>query len=100
MLRWQGTDFKWLAMGIAGWMRYISAVNEHGEAIDVRDPMVEQFQAIYAEHGLNASVVKALLSIEAIFGTDLIENETLVSAVTDAYQLLLDKGAREAVASL
>lgn len=96
----QGTDFKWLAMGIAGWMRYVGAVTEQGEAIDVRDPMVEQFQSIYAEHGLNVSAVKALLSIEAIFGTDLIANETFVSAVTDAYQLILDKGARAAVASL
>ncbi|WP_318455209.1 fructuronate reductase [Photobacterium leiognathi] len=96
----QGTDFKWLAMGIAGWMRYVCAVTEQGETIDVRDPMVEQFQAIYAEHGLNVSAVKALLSIEAIFGTDLIANETFVSAVTDAYQLILDKGARAAVASL
>lgn len=96
----QGTDFKWLAMGIAGWMRYVGAVTEQGETIDVRDPMVEQFQAIYAEHGMNVSAVKALLSIEAIFGTDLIANETFVSAVTDAYQLILDKGARAAVASL
>ncbi|MGR5133225.1 fructuronate reductase [Vibrio alfacsensis] len=96
----QGTDFKWLAMGIAGWMRYVSAQTEQGEAIDVRDPMVEQFQAIYAEHGLNVSAVKALLSIEAIFGTDLIQNETFVAAVTDAYQRLLTDGARGAVASL
>ncbi|WP_318462206.1 fructuronate reductase [Photobacterium leiognathi] len=96
----QGTDFKWLAMGIAGWMRYVGAVTEQGEVIDVRDPMVEQFQAIYAEYGLNVSVVKALLSIEAIFDTDLIANETFVTAVTNAYQLILDKGAREAVASL
>jgi fructuronate reductase len=96
----QGSDFKWLAMGIAGWMRYVSAQTEQGEAIDVRDPMVEQFQAIYAEHGLNVSVVKVLLSIEAIFGTDLIQNETFVTAVTDAYQRLLNDGARGAVASL
>ncbi len=96
----QGTEFKWLAMGIAGWMRYVSAQDERGEEIDVRDPMVEQFKAIYAEHGLNVSAVKALLSIEAIFGTDLIQNEVFVEAVTNAYQLLLTEGARGAVASL
>jgi len=96
----QGTEFKWLAMGIAGWMRYVSAQDERGEEIDVRDPMVEQFKAIYAEHGLNVSAVKALLSIEAIFGTDLIRNEVFVEAVTNAYQLLLTEGARGAVASL
>ncbi|KEY57151.1 fructuronate reductase [Serratia sp. DD3] len=96
----RGSDFKWLAMGIAGWMRYVAGVDERGEAIDVRDPMVAQFQAIYAEQGLNVSVVKALLSIEAIFGTDLIANDTFVTAVTEAYQRILDQGARAAVASL
>lgn len=96
----RGSDFKWLAMGIAGWMRYVAGVDERGEAIDVRDPMVAQFQAIYAKQGLNVSVVKALLSIEAIFGSDLIANDTFVSAVSDAYQRILDQGARGAVASL
>ncbi|MGF1688981.1 fructuronate reductase [Photobacterium japonica] len=96
----QGTDYPWLAMGIAGWMRYIAGVDENEQPIDVRDPMVEQFQAIYAEHGINTSVVKAILGIEAIFGTDLINNDAFVTAVTKAYQLIITKGARAAVASL
>ncbi|MGF1684130.1 fructuronate reductase [Photobacterium minamisatsumaniensis] len=95
-----GTDYKWLAMGIAGWMTYISAVDEKTNPIDVRDPMAEQFKAIYAEHGINTSVVTAILSIEAIFGTDLIQNEAFVTEVTKAYQLIITKGARAAVASL
>ncbi|MGF1725652.1 fructuronate reductase [Photobacterium nomapromontoriensis] len=96
----QGTDYQWLAMGIAGWMRYIGAVDENEQPIDVRDPMVEQFQAIYAEHGINTSVVKAILGMEAVFGTDLIQNDEFVTEVTKAYQLIITKGAREAVASL
>ncbi|PSU35840.1 fructuronate reductase [Photobacterium lutimaris] len=95
-----GSDYKWLAMGIAGWMIYISGVDEKANPIDVRDPMVEQFKAIYQEHGINTSVVKAILGIEAIFGTDLIKNNEIVEAVTKAYQLIITKGARAAVASL
>ncbi|MGL6312852.1 fructuronate reductase [Vibrio sp. WXL103] len=94
------TDYKWLALGIAGWMRYVAGVDENNQEIDVRDPMVEQLQAITNEHGLNASVVPALLDIDAIFGRDLAENQAFVQAVTKAYQLILDKGAREAVAAL
>lgn len=96
----QSTDYKWLAMGIAGWMRYIGAVDENEQPIDVRDPMVEQFQAIYAEHGINTDVVKAILGMEAVFGTDLIQNDSFVAEVTKAYQLIITKGARAAVASL
>lgn len=95
-----GSDYKWLAMGIAGWMMYISGSDEKANPIDVRDPMVDLFKDIYQQHGINASVVKVLLGIEAIFGTDLIKNEELVAAVTDAYQLIITDGARAAVASL
>lgn len=95
-----GSDYKWLAMGIAGWMRYISGVDEKGNDIDVRDPMSEQFKAIFAEHGVETPAVKALLSIEAIFGTDLIQNQDFVNQVTRAFQLIITKGARAAVASL
>ncbi|GEA61174.1 fructuronate reductase [Vibrio comitans] len=94
------TDYKWLALGIAGWMRYVSGVDENNQKIDVRDPMVAQLQEITAQHGLNKSVVKELLGIDAIFGQDLVENQAFVEQVTDAYQVILDKGAREAVASL
>ncbi|KJG09434.1 fructuronate reductase [Photobacterium kishitanii] len=96
----QHTDYKWLAMGIAGWMRYVAAVDEQSNPIDVRDPMVAQFNAIYAEHGIQPSVVTALLSIEAIFGTDLIQNQSFVNTLTEAYQLIITQGARAAVASL
>jgi fructuronate reductase len=96
----KGTDYKWLAMGIAGWMMYISGSDEKANPIDVRDPMINLFKEIYQQHGINASVVKALLGIEAIFGTDLIKNEEFVAAVTNAYQRILTDGARAAVASL
>ena len=95
-----GTDYRWLAMGIAGWMAYVSGVDEKTNPIDVRDPMAEQFKAIYQKNGINTSVVKALLDIEAIFGTDLAKNEDFVTEVTKAYQLIITKGARAAVASL
>jgi len=95
-----GTDYKWLATGIAGWMKYVGAVDENGAEIDVRDPMAEQFKSIYQQHDTNSAIVKAMLSIESIFGTDLIENESFVSEVNNAYELICSKGARHAVASL
>ncbi|UJF18263.1 fructuronate reductase [Vibrio sp. SS-MA-C1-2] len=95
-----GSNFSWLALGIAGWMRYVSAVDEQGNEIDVRDPMAEQLRNICDQHGLNSSVVPALLSIEAIFPTDIGQNAIVIEAVTQAYQSLLDNGARASVAAL
>lgn len=96
----QGSDFKWLAAGIAGWMRYVSAVDEQGNEIDVRDPMAEQLKAVCDEHGQNASVVPALLSIEAVFAPEIGQNPQVIDAVSSAYQSLIEKGARATVAAL
>ncbi len=42
-------------------MRYVSGVDEQGNEIDVRDPMADTLRQICDEHGLNVSVVPALL---------------------------------------
>ncbi|WP_036768224.1 fructuronate reductase [Photorhabdus australis] len=90
-----GSDYPHLALGIAGWMRYVSGKDEQDKLIDVRDPLVEQFKSIYQQYGLSADVVPALL---AVFGNSLSANPHFVRAVTEAYQRLLDCGARQAVA--
>jgi fructuronate reductase len=96
----QGSDFSHLALGVAGWMRYISGTNEQGNAIDVRDPMATQLQAVCQQHGLNVSLVSELIHIEAIFGRDLAHETRFVDAVSQAYARLLAIGARQAVAQL
>lgn len=94
------SDYHHLALGVAGWMRYVAGVDEQGQKIDVRDPLVNTYAAIYAKHGLNISVVDDLLAIDAIFGTQLPQNPHFVAAIKSAYQQLLDIGARQAVANL
>jgi len=95
-----GSGFSWIAVGIAGWMRYVSAIDEHGNEIDVCDPMAEQLKAICDEHGLNISVVPALLAVEAIFSLEIGQDKRVIDAVTQAYQTLLDNGARNTIAAL
>ncbi|WP_417617133.1 mannitol dehydrogenase family protein [Oceanisphaera sp.] len=96
----RGSDFSHLALGVAGWMRYVSGVDEQGQAIEVRDPMAEQLKSICDQHGLNASVVPALAGVEAIFGADLAAKPVFIDAVTQAYIKLVTDGARAAVAAL
>ncbi|KHA57718.1 D-mannonate oxidoreductase [Aeromonas hydrophila] len=95
-----GSDYRHLALGIAGWMRYVSGEGENGEVIDVRDPLLNRFQAIYTELGLCSKVVKPLLAIDSIFGTELPQQKGFVDAVTQAYEQLLTYGARHCVAAL
>jgi fructuronate reductase len=95
-----GSDFSWIATGIAGWMRYVAAVDEQGNTIDVRDPMAAQLKEICDQHGLDSSVVPVLLSLEAIFSPEIGTNQKVIDAVSDAYQSLVDYGARATVAAL
>ncbi|MFS2222319.1 fructuronate reductase [Pantoea sp. B65] len=96
----QGHQWRHLALGVAGWMRYVSGIDEQGEAIEVVDPLLAQFQAIHQQYTEPLERVRALLAIRAIFGDDLPDNHAFVSAVSEAYLQLLQKGARAVVEAL
>lgn len=90
------TAWPLLALGVAGWMRYVSGTDEQGNAIDVRDPLSDKFQAIVATSS-DAERVSALLTLNEIFGDDLPQNPVFVEAITGAYQRLVRLGAHQAV---
>jgi fructuronate reductase len=91
-----GGDIKWLALGIAGWMRYVSGVDELGQDIDVRDPMAKMLKEAHT----SANVVTTLLSVEAVFPKDIGQNQRVIDAVSEAYNSLITRGARACIADL
>ena len=84
---------KGLCLVIAGWMRYVAGIDEAGQPIDVRDPMADHLK----QAANSADPVTALLSIEAIFGSDLAGNENVVATIRSAYRRLSDDGAARAL---
>ena len=94
------TDFKWLALGIASWIRFISGIDEQGNEIKIHDPMAKTLRKICNTHGLNPSIVTSLLSLEIIFDPIIGQNAKVIDAVTAAYESLLTKGAKKTVATL
>jgi len=95
----EGHTWSHLALGVAGWMRYVAGVDEQGNAIDVVDPLLADYQTIDASASAEQRV-QALLGLSAIFGQDLPANPAFVSAVVMALQQLNASGARGAVAAL
>ncbi|SUB32854.1 mannitol-1-phosphate 5-dehydrogenase [[Pasteurella] mairii] len=95
----KGSSFKLLALGVAGWARYVSGVDEQNQPIDVKDPMVEKFQQIYAQHGLTLAALDELLNLEAIFPSELTSNALFVEEVRAAFTSLLQVGAKQTVAN-
>lgn len=96
----KGEDARHLTLGVAGWMRYISGVDEQGHPIEVIDPLSAQYQAIYQQYPSIEERVRALLAIDTIFGRDLCKNTDFIERVTAACQQLHSVGARAAVAAL
>ncbi|AUM04476.1 MULTISPECIES: mannitol dehydrogenase family protein [Enterobacter] len=90
------TPWSLLALGVAGWIRYVSGTDDRGNAIDVRDPLSDKIRTM-----VNASSdtdrVNALLGLSEVFGHDLAQNSAFVEAVSQAYQRITRHGARQAV---
>jgi mannitol-1-phosphate/altronate dehydrogenase len=85
-----------LALGIAGWMRYVSGVDDKGNSIDIRDPLSDKIRGL-VETSSDAERVSALLTLSEIFGTDLPQNPRFVDAIQQAWQRIARNGARQAV---
>jgi fructuronate reductase len=80
-------------------MRYVTAVDEQGRAIDVRDPLAVRLKAIADAAGPHAArLAPALLSVQEIFGRDLAADRRFVRPVTRALAELYGSGPRGTVA--
>lgn len=100
-VRWHlahNSRFDLLALGVAGWMRYVGGVDEQGNAIEVNDPLLPVIQQAVQNSAEGESRVEALLGIDAIFGHELPQVALFTQAVKDAYRTLLAEGAKATVA--
>ena len=70
------TDWSLLALGVAGWMRYVSGVDDAGNAIDVRDPLSDKIRELVAGSSSEQRVT-ALLSLREVYRTSLATNRTI-----------------------
>jgi fructuronate reductase len=100
-IRWHlanGSRFDLLALGVAGWMRYVGGVDEQGEIIEVSDPLLSAIQEAVSGSKEGENRVQALLGLKTIFGEDLPANEKFVKQVTEAYLAVRENGAKATVA--
>ena len=93
--------FHFVALAVAGWIRYVTGTDEFGRSIDVRDPLAATLQERITAAGPDAAAqVRAVASVEAVFGQDLPANSTFMTTVTEAYQALQRGGSRKAIADV
>lgn len=94
-----GESIRFIALGVAGWMRYATGIDETGAPIDVRDPLAARLRAAADGAGRDAArLAGALLSVREIFGDDLPRDPPFRQAVTGHLASLLARGAAATVA--
>ena len=67
-------SIKWIALALAGWFRYLSGVDEQGNAIQIKDPMADR---LTDSAKVNGQDPVGLLKFDEIFGKQLIGNSRL-----------------------
>jgi fructuronate reductase len=87
-----------LGLVVAAWMRYALGRDEHGQRIEVHDPLAPKFAAIAAQRlGNPAAIADRFLAIREIFGTDLPAQVRFRSTVTESLRQLLEQGTADTV---
>jgi fructuronate reductase len=93
-----GAPFDRLALGVAAWMRYVTGVDEEGQAIDVRDPLAERLRGIADRAGPEAArLAPALIAVGDIFDKELAARPRFLEAVTAKLERLYALGSKRAV---
>ncbi|PXY90190.1 mannitol dehydrogenase family protein [Gilliamella apis] len=102
-IRWHikhNSDFSLLALGVAGWIRYVGGIDDHKQIIDLRDPMVDELKKLVTASDDGIGRVNALLTLDAVFGSDLPNNSLFKDKVTQHYLCLMEKGAKQTIQDL
>lgn len=91
-----GQDVKAMALGVAAWMKWQSAVTESGETFVVDDPLAARTAELLAGAANDQARVSALLSLSAVFPPALAADDRFAVAVMGAYLSLSRNGAVQA----
>jgi len=87
-----------LSLAVAGWMRYVSGVDEAGAPIDVRDPLAQVLAETAGAMSAPRDKAVALLGLRDVFPAEMAEQ--LVVPIGNAAELLWTKGARRSLEEL
>lgn len=72
-----------ICLAVAAWIRYVSGVDERGQAIEVSDPLAANLRACCDRHAGNPrAMVEAVVAIPQVFGGDLIHESRFVDTTT------------------
>lgn len=86
-------DIDIICLAVAAWIRYVSGVDENGKAIEVADPLAAILRKQCEENaGDPQAMVKAVVSLAQVFGTDLGDEKRFVETTAQWLARFYDQG--------
>ena len=96
----QRRNFQGLALVIAAWIKYVTGRNLNGEAIDVRDPLVNDFATIAKKSKTSEEYVGSILDLSKVFPSNLRDSSAFRKEIQKSYKLLEQYGSLGSIKKL
>lgn len=99
-IRWHikhESDYSWLALGVAGWIRYIGGIDDAGQPIDINDPIADKLDSLVKSSRDGEERVNQILSLDTLFGRDLANDASFKNKVLNHYLSLMNNGAKKTI---
>lgn len=96
----QRRNFQGLALAIAAWIKYITGRDLNGEAIDVRDPLVNDFATIAKKSKTSEEYVESILDLSKVFPANLRDSSAFRKEIQKSYKLLEQYGSLGSIKKL
>src|SRR5690606_20663117 len=72
-----------ICLAVAAWIRYVSGVDEKGNAIEVSDPLAATLRKLCDDNAGNPrAMVEAIVSLPQVFGSDLIHQPRFIDTTS------------------
>jgi fructuronate reductase len=82
-----------LALVIAAWIKYVTGRNLNGEIIDVRDPLADDFAAIFKKSKTSEHYVDSILDLSKVFPANLKDSSAFRVEIQKSYNFLEQYGS-------
>ena len=93
-------NFQGLALAIAAWMKYVTGIDLTGEAIDVCDPLANDFAVIAKKSETNEDYIDCILDQSKVFPANLRDSSEFRTEIQKSYKLLEQYGSLVSIKKL
>ncbi|WP_319498380.1 fructuronate reductase [uncultured Cohaesibacter sp.] len=94
-----GSDWSLLALGVAGWLRFMTGTDEKGQPTPINDPLADQIAQKALQLPNWEAYINGVLQMDAIFPAKLASNPAFVTRIKATYSTLAQTGAKATVAA-